>query len=77
MKKHISQRAISWWNAAVWERWSESPVMGSMQLKNRQVLSKRLQGASFSESLGRAQGQILLRPLWPLESRTQSPVIDP
>lgn len=51
--------------------------MGSIQIEARQVLSKRLQGASFSEGVGRALGQILLRPLLPRESRTQSPVIDP
>lgn len=60
-----------------WEQRSEFPVVGSMQAEASQILSKRLQGASLSEGLGRALGQMLLRPLWPGGSRAQSPVIDP
>lgn len=45
-----------------WEQRNELPVMGSMQAEARQVLSKKLQGAFFSEGLARALGQMLLRP---------------
>lgn len=54
---------------------SELPVTGNMQAEARQILSERIQGASFSRGLGRTLGQMLLRPLWPCGSRA-SPVID-